>query len=84
MLAQEKAKRAIEEYETKNRAFLNEQAGILAEGLEEDEPCPVCGSTTHPSLAQKTSDAPSEAQLKSAKKASEDARQNEKEKSQLC
>lgn len=84
LLAQEKAKRAIEEYETKNRAFLNEQAGILAEKLEKGMPCPVCGSTIHPSLAQKTSDAPSEAQLKSAKKASEDARQNETEKSQLC
>lgn len=31
-------------------------ASILAEGLSEDMPCPVCGSTAHPSPAKKTAD----------------------------
>lgn len=60
-------------YENLNRAFLDEQAGILAETLTEGQPCPVCGSTEHPMPAGKTETAPSEAELELAKKASDDA-----------
>jgi len=35
-------------YEQKRRSFLHEQAGILAESLQEGQPCPVCGSYEHP------------------------------------
>lgn len=45
-----------QEYEKKHdysealrRAFLDAQAGFLAQQLEEGEPCPVCGSRVHPS-----------------------------------
>jgi exonuclease SbcC len=31
-----------------NRAFLDEQAGILAAALKDGVKCPVCGSTAHP------------------------------------
>ena len=58
-----------EEYEAKNRAFLNEQAGIIAETLNDNEPCPVCGSTHHPHKACKSVEAPSQAELEQLKKA---------------
>ena len=53
-------------YASMMQAFLDEQAGILAEGLEEGKPCPVCGSTEHPVPARKAEKAPSEAELKAA------------------
>ena len=56
------------EYEAKNRAFLNEQAGIMADVLVDNEPCPVCGSTHHPHKACKSVDAPSQAELEQLKK----------------
>ena len=55
-------------YEAKNRAFLDEQAGILAETLEEGSPCPVCGSTAHPHKACKSVDAPTQAELEELKR----------------
>lgn len=58
-------------YFDKNRMFLNEQAGIMAESLIEGEACPVCGSLEHPALAVKNLDAPSEAQVNEAKTAYE-------------
>ena len=69
-----------EDYEAKNRAFLNEQAGIIAETLVENEPCPVCGSTSHPHKACKSVEAPSQAELEQLKKAvsAAEAERNEK------
>ena len=49
------------------KAFFNEQAGIMAAALEEGEPCPVCGSVTHPVPAVAGDDAPTEMQLKKYK-----------------
>lgn len=45
------------------RRYLGEQAGILAAGLEEGLPCPVCGSTHHPRAAARSEDAPDKAEL---------------------
>ncbi len=56
-----------DEYERKNRAFLNEQAGIMAEALSDGEPCPVCGSKNHPQKASKSFKAPSQAELEALK-----------------
>lgn len=78
--AQDEYKRASENYDylyrnysTQNKAFLDEQAGILAQTLAEGAPCPVCGSLEHPQIAQKSPNAPSEAQLNKARKDADDA-----------
>ena len=70
-----------DDYEAKNRAFLNEQAGIIAETLVENEPCPVCGSTSHPHKACKSVEAPSQAELERLKKAVSTAETERNEKS---
>ncbi len=82
--AAEEAKKTNDEYEVKNRAFMDEQAGIMAETLEEGKPCPVCGSLMHPCLAHKSEKAPTEAQLKKAKNNAESARCEAEEKSAQC
>ena len=82
--AQSFAKSALDEYGALENeynqiyiAFFNEQAGIIADGLKDGEPCPVCGSTNHPNLARKSENAPSQADVESlqklAKKAQEKA-----------
>lgn len=60
-------------YEEVYRSFLKEQAGILAQRLKENEPCPVCGSTEHPFLAVPSEDAASEADVNAAKAERESA-----------
>ena len=66
--------RLLQEYELKNRAFLSEQAGIIASTLAEGESCPVCGSVSHPRLATLSENAPTEAEVKIAKKNFDTAR----------
>lgn len=68
LTADAESARLLQEYEEKNRAFLSEQAGIIANILAEGMPCPVCGSTAHPHLAVLSEDAPTEADVKKAKK----------------
>lgn len=65
--AEEKRKNASKQYEDKYHLFIAEQAGYLAEELQEDQPCPVCGSTHHPQLAQKAPKAPTKAELETEK-----------------
>lgn len=52
-----------ERYQQMHRAFLDEQAGILAEGLAEGKPCPVCGALEHPCPAKKSAEAPTQTAL---------------------
>lgn len=62
-------------------AFLNEQAGILAGTLQENMPCPVCGSRMHPSPAIPAGDAPTREQLEEAKLQAQNAHEKAEEQS---
>ncbi len=61
-------------YENMEQNYRDGQAGILAERLNEGDKCPVCGSTTHPCLAQVSDEVPTEKELKAAKTKAEKAR----------
>jgi len=65
--AAETADRAAADYERRSRAYLDEQAGILAASLQEGQPCPVCGSKEHPAPAVPSITAPTREELETAK-----------------
>ena len=50
-------------YDLKYDLYLDAQAGILAETLVDNMPCPVCGSTSHPQKAIKPTDVPKKDEL---------------------
>ena len=58
-----------------HKAYLDDQAGILAEELKEGEPCPVCGSREHPHPALLMDGAPTKEELDGFK---QDAEETEK------
>lgn len=53
-------RREEETYQHLQFVFLDGQAGVLARELHDDEPCPVCGSRTHPSPAQQQDSVPTQ------------------------
>lgn len=57
------ASSADAEYKMGNKAYLDAQAGILADTLEDGTACPVCGSTVHPHIASKPENAPTKDEL---------------------
>ena len=56
-----------EQYNAAHDAFLRNQAGVLASQLKEGTPCPVCGSTVHPSPAHMCGATLTQEQLNSLK-----------------
>ena len=58
---------AEQAYQKMNQKFLHEQAGILAMGLDEGIPCPVCGSCEHPNPARLSEGAPTQNEVNRAK-----------------
>ena len=56
-----------EKYDLLSLNYLNDQAGVLADKLVENQPCPVCGSTVHPHIASKLPNAPTKEMVDKAK-----------------
>lgn len=52
--------KASQEHNELLQQRINGQAWVLAQTLKQDKPCPVCGSTTHPSPAESSANIPSE------------------------
>lgn len=65
--AEEKTK-AARGYEQLEQRFLDAQAGLLARGLTQNTPCPVCGSCQHPHLAKVPDAVPEKEELAQEKK----------------
>lgn len=63
---QETAEKSQASYDHMRKAYLDEQAGILAQDLTDGQACPVCGATHHPHPANISTEAPTKEQLEQA------------------
>ncbi len=61
------------QYDGQYKAYLDEQAGVLAKNLIAGQKCPVCGALEHPEPAALTKEATSKEALEEKKKAVENA-----------
>lgn len=64
--AQQQWQRQQAHYQQQYQAFLDSQAAILAENLQEGQPCPVCGSLQHSHLACSVAQLVDDAAIKQA------------------
>ena len=63
---QETAEKSQASYDHMRKAYLDEQAGILAQDLIDGQACPVCGATHPPHPANISTEAPTKEQLEQA------------------
>jgi DNA repair protein SbcC/Rad50 len=70
--AQDQLVRARRELDGMETRWIEGQAAILAKGLTDGAPCPVCGSTHHPFPALGRGDLPTDASLKKARRLTKD------------
>lgn len=69
---------ALQNYQYANDAFIAEQAGIMGDALQENMPCPVCGSTSHPKKAKLSESAVTQQQVNQAKQIWQKAEEEER------
>ncbi len=69
-------------YSQAESQYLANQAGLLAQDLQEGQPCPVCGAMHHPNPAPPLEGALSQEQLQDMKASLEEARSQREEASQ--
>lgn len=74
----EKAVEAMHSYQQANDSFIAEQAGIMAAALQENMPCPVCGSISHPHKAELPESAVTQRQVNETKKIWQKAEEEER------
>jgi exonuclease SbcC len=67
MIARKRYLEADHSYNERYDQFLAHQAGILADNLMEGDPCPVCGSLSHPLKAKLSPDAVTQEMVEQAK-----------------
>jgi len=72
--AERKKNDTQDEYEGARDLFFREQYGLIASQLSEGEPCPVCGSTEHPSPARFSGEVPDADELEELEKKKDAAR----------
>lgn len=59
----ERYAKLLQSYNRMERLFFKGQAGLLAEALQDNAPCPVCGSLVHPSPACREENMPTKESL---------------------
>lgn len=72
------AQQALAQHRAAQALFLQSQAGIMAQGLKEGAPCPVCGATVHPRPAALPPQAPTEQEVQRLEAALQKALEHEK------
>lgn len=78
-LATKGAEKAHQRYRETERLWRGSQAALLAETLQPEQPCPVCGATEHPQPAQPADKHVSDAALDNDRKAKELAEKAEQQ-----
>jgi exonuclease SbcC len=76
--------RSKQQYDRAESLFYAAQAGILAQKLKMNDPCPVCGSREHPNKANLSAVAPSQEKLNQEKKELDNIRRTWQEASIAC